>query len=90
MSGDGRRVLVLNVVKVIKEDKSAKISEYSNGQRYKFYQMVEDIESGKYDGILSYHPDRLSRNTFDSGKLVDMLDTGKMIDLEIPYNRIQK
>lgn len=74
----------LNVVTVIKEDKSAKVSEYSNGQRYKYYQMVEDVENGKYDGILSYHPDRLSRNTFDSGKLVDMLDTGKMIDLKFP------
>ena len=76
--------LGINVIKVIKEDKSAKISEYSGGQRHKFYQMVEDIESGKYDGILSYHPDRLSRNTFDSGKLVDMLDTGKIIDLKFP------
>lgn len=76
--------LGLNVAKVIKEDKSAKISQYSGGQRHKFYQMIEDIENGKYDGILSYHPDRLSRNTFDSGKLVDMLDTGKIIDLKFP------
>lgn len=76
--------LGLNVVKVIKEDKSAKVSEYSGGQRHKFYQMIEDIENGKYDGVLSYHPDRLSRNTFDSGKLVDMLDTGKIIDLKFP------
>lgn len=76
--------LGINVVKVIREDKSAKISQYSDGQRHKFYQMVEDIENGKYDGILSYHPDRLSRNTFDSGKLVDMLDTGKLIDLKFP------
>lgn len=76
--------LGLSVIKVIKEDKSAKISQYSGGQRHKFYQMIEDIESGKYDGILSYHPDRLSRNTFDSGKLVDMLDTGKIIDLKFP------
>jgi site-specific DNA recombinase len=76
--------LGLNVVKIIKEDKSAKISEYSSGQRHKFYEMVQDIEAGKYDGILSYHPDRLSRNTFDSGKLVDMLDTGKMVDLKFP------
>lgn len=76
--------LGLNIVKVIEEDKSAKISQYSGGQRHKFYQMIEDIENGKYDGIISYHPDRLSRNTFDSGKLVDMLDTGKIIDLKFP------
>lgn len=76
--------LGLTVAKVIKEDKSAKVSQYSGGQRHKFYQMIEDIEAGKYDGILSYHPDRLSRNTFDSGKLVDMLDTGKIIDLKFP------
>lgn len=76
--------LGLNVVKKIEEDESAKISQYSGGRRHKFYKMIEDIENGKYDGILSYHPDRLSRNTFDSGKLVDMLDTGKIIDLKFP------
>lgn len=76
--------LGLNVTKVIREEKSAKISQYSDGQRHKFYQMIEDIENGKYDGILSYHPDRLSHNTFGSGKLVDMLDTGKLIDLKFP------
>jgi DNA invertase Pin-like site-specific DNA recombinase len=76
--------LGLNVVKVIKEDKSAKTSQYSGGQRHKFYQMIEDIENGKADGILSYHPDPLSRNTFDSGKLVDMLDNDRILDLKFP------
>lgn len=56
----------------------------ADGERYKFYQLIEDLENGKYDGIIAYHPDRLSRNTYDSGNIVDMLDRGLILDLKFP------
>ena len=43
----------------IQESKSAKKS----GNRPLFLQMIKDIEKGKYDGILAWHPDRLSPNS---------------------------
>lgn len=39
----------------IQESKSAKKS----GNRPLFLQMLKDIENGKYDSILAWHPDRL-------------------------------
>lgn len=74
----------LNVVSVIREDKSAKKSFKAGGERFLFYQLMEDLENGKYDGIIAYHPDRLSRNTYDSGNIVDMLDRGLILDLKFP------
>lgn len=47
----------LLVVKTVEEKKSAKLS----GRREKFTQILEDIANDKYDGILAYHPDRLTR-----------------------------
>ncbi|OGL95107.1 hypothetical protein A2348_05075 [Candidatus Uhrbacteria bacterium RIFOXYB12_FULL_58_10] len=36
--------------------------------------MIEDIKRGKYDAILTWHPDRLARNMADAGKVIDLLD----------------
>lgn len=74
----------LKVVDEIREDKSAKQSQKAGGERYKFYQLIDDLENGKYDGVISYHPDRLSRNTYDSGNIVDMLDRRLILDLKFP------
>lgn len=43
--------------------------------------MLDDVESGKYDGIIAYHPDRLARNMKDAGTIIDMLDKGQIKDL---------
>lgn len=74
----------LNIVKVIKEEQSAKISQPAGGKRQKFYDLIDGLAARKYDGIIAYHPDRLSRNTYDSGNLVDMLDRGLILDLKFP------
>ncbi len=58
---------LLVVGEPIQEPKSAKKS----GNRPLFLQMLKDIEKGKYDGILPWHPDRLSRNSLEAGKIVD-------------------
>lgn len=46
---------LLVVGEPIQESKSAKKS----GNRPLFLQMLKDIENGKYDSILAWHPDRL-------------------------------
>src|SRR3989344_8519753 len=36
------------------------------------------------NAILSWHPDRLARNSIDGGKIIYLLDTGKLLDLKFP------
>ena len=76
---------LLVIGKPIKESGSAKIS----GRRPKFNQMLKDIKAGKYDGILAWHPDRLARNSLESGMIVDMLDSGQIKDLQFPTYRFE-
>ena len=71
---------LLLVGEPIQESKSAKKS----GNRPLFSQMLKDIEKGKYDAILAWHPDRLSRNSLEAGMVVDMVDNGIIKDLRFP------
>lgn len=70
----------LHIVKIIREEKSAKVAN----NRPQFSQMLKDIEDGKYDGIISWHPDRLSRNSLEAGMIVDALDNDVIKDLKFP------
>jgi len=67
----------LTVAKVLQESKSAKKPH----NRPVFTQLLEDVRRGKYDGILCWHPDRLSRNMLESGMIIDMLDNAVIKDL---------
>ena len=49
-----------------------------------FAEMLKRIENGDAQGIVSWHPDRLARNSVDGGKIIYSLDTGKLIDLKFP------
>ncbi|MFA5742597.1 MAG: recombinase family protein [Candidatus Paceibacterota bacterium] len=49
-----------------------------------FNQMIARIESGGPFGILSWHPDRLARNSVDGGKIIYLVDTGKIEGLKFP------
>lgn len=71
---------LLLVGEPIQESKSAKKS----GNRPLFSQMLKDIEKGKYDAILAWHPDHLSRNSLEAGMVVDMVDNGVIKDLCFP------
>lgn len=62
---------------IFTEQKSAKIPG-----RIIFSDMLEKIEQGLADGILSWHPDRLSRNSVDAGKIIHLLDSGLIKDLK--------
>ncbi|QQG47816.1 MAG: recombinase family protein [Candidatus Woesebacteria bacterium] len=68
----------LTVVDVLREKKSAK----KPNQRPIFSGMLKDIKAGKYDSILSWHPDRLARNMREGGEVIDMIDEGQIIDLK--------
>lgn len=60
----------LTVVEIREEAHSAKAA----GTRPVFTSLLEDIETGKFSGILTWAPDRLSRNAGDLGALVDLMD----------------
>ena len=53
----------LKVVDTITEKKSAK----KPGKRPLFRKMLDDIQKGIIDGIIAWHPDRLSRNMKEGG-----------------------
>lgn len=47
-----------------------------------FNGMLEDIRTGKYQGIIAWHPDRLSRNPMDGSIIIHYLDKGFLKDLK--------
>ncbi len=67
----------LNVVDVRQESHSAKDS----GQRPVFNQLIADIKMGVFNGILTWAPDRLSRNAGDLGAIVDLIDQGLLTEI---------
>jgi DNA invertase Pin-like site-specific DNA recombinase len=67
----------LEIVEIRRESHSAKAS----GARPVFKQLLEDIRRGGFTGILTWAPDRLSRNAGDLGSVVDLMDQGFLIDI---------
>ena len=53
--------------------------------RPKLNKMLQRIENGEANGILAWLPDRLSRNSIDSGRIIYMLDTNVLSDLKFPH-----
>ena len=49
-----------------------------------FNDMLLKIERGNAEGILAWHPDRLASNSVDGGKIIYLIDTGKIISLKFP------
>lgn len=67
----------LEVIEIKKESHSAKEA----GQRPVFNDIVEEIKSGKFNGILTWAADRISRNAGDLGRIVDLMDSGKFHEI---------
>jgi DNA invertase Pin-like site-specific DNA recombinase len=63
---------------IIKEIRRESHSAKESGQRPVFKKLLEDIRDGMFTGILSWAPDRLSRNAGDLGMVVDLMDQGKL------------
>jgi hypothetical protein len=67
----------LTIAEIRKESHSAK----AVGQREVFNELLKDIRSGKFNGILTWAPDRLSRNAGDLGSLVDLMDQKALVEI---------
>lgn len=67
----------LEVVEIRRESHSAKDS----GERPVFNTLLDDIRTGKFNGILTWAPDRLSRNAGDLGSLVDLMDQKLLLEI---------
>ena len=67
----------LTVIDIRRESHSAKES----GQRPVFKEVLEDVRRGRYNGILTWAPDRLSRNAGDLGSDVDLMDEAKLLEI---------
>jgi len=67
----------LEIVAMKRESHSAK----ETGQRPVFNEIIEEIRDGKYNAILTWAPDRISRNAGDLGKIVDLMDAGKLLQI---------
>lgn len=50
--------------------------------RPRFNEMLQRIENGEAEGIVSWAPDRLARNSIDGGRIVYLLDRGVLKDLK--------
>ncbi len=69
----------LTLVREYVESKTAK-----EPGREIFNEMIASIEKGEAEGILAWHPDRLARNSIDGGRIIYLVDTGKITTLKFP------
>lgn len=60
----------LDIVNIKRESHSAKQA----GCREVFNEIIKEIGENKYDAILTWAPDRISRNAGDLGRIVDLMD----------------
>jgi DNA invertase Pin-like site-specific DNA recombinase len=65
----------------IKEIRSESYSAKASGTRPVFGKIIDDIKSGVFNGILTWAPDRLSRNAGDLGSLIDLMDAKKLLSI---------
>ena len=64
----------------LQESKSAKIPG-----RPVFNQMIKMIEKGIVNGVILLNPTRLSRNSVDTGRIIYLMDQGKLQEMVTPY-----
>jgi len=67
----------LEIVDIRRESHSAKDS----GQRPVYQELLEDIRRQRFNAILTWAPDRLSRNAGDLGTLVDLMDQKLLLEI---------
>lgn len=67
----------LDIVEIKRESHSAK----ETGTRPIFNEIIEEIKQGKFNAILTWAPDRISRNAGDLGRIVDLIDQKLLIEI---------
>lgn len=68
----------LEIVEVKRESHSAKEAS----QRPVFNEMIDEMRAGKFNGILTWAADRISRNAGDLGRVVDLMDAGVLVQIQ--------
>ena len=68
-------------IKIVKEFRESK-SAFEPDKRPQFKELLELIDAGKIDGIISWHPDRLSRNAVDAANITHRVTKGIIKDLK--------
>ncbi|MFA6408051.1 MAG: recombinase family protein [Candidatus Paceibacterota bacterium] len=68
----------LEIVVIKKESHSAKEAS----QRPVFNEMIDEMRAGKFNGILTWAADRISRNAGDLGRVVDLMDAGVLVQIQ--------
>ena len=69
----------LEILAEFQESKSAKTPG-----RPVFNDMMQAIEEQEEIGILAWHPDRLARNSIDGGRIIYLVDQGKLVSMRFP------
>lgn len=73
------------------------LSAYTGGHRPAYAQLLSDIESGKIQGLLAWHPDRLHRRPIEHEHFIDLVErknlqiqtvTAGHYDLSTPSGRM--
>ena len=67
----------LEIVDIRRESKSAKDSN----NRPVFKELLKDVSNERFNSILTWAPDRLSRNAGDLGSVVDLMDSKKLLSI---------
>ncbi|MBU1557530.1 recombinase family protein [Patescibacteria group bacterium] len=67
----------LEIIDIRRESKSAKDSN----NRPIFKELLRDISEERFNAILTWAPDRLSRNAGDLGSVVDLMDAKKLVSI---------
>jgi DNA invertase Pin-like site-specific DNA recombinase len=55
-----------------------------------YQSMIQRIEAGEADGIVSWHPDRLARNSVDGGWIIHLLDRNVLKDMKFVSYTFEK
>ena len=69
----------LEIVQVFTESQTSKVPG-----RPVFDQMLNQLKDREVTGIVSWHPDRLARNSVDGGRIIYLLDQGILQHLKFP------
>lgn len=67
----------LEIAEIKRESHSSK----EVGQRPIYNELIAEIRQGKFNGILTWAPDRLSRNAGDLGSVVDLMDQKLLLEI---------